>query len=243
MTTVDEIAEGVFRISTHVPYGPPGGITFNQFVIDDDEPMLVHTGMRVHFDQTFDALRRVLEPARLRWVTSNHASRPDELGALSQWFAVAPQLGVVHGEVACRVNLTDVVGREVRPVADGEVVRIGARGVRWTATPHVPGPWEAGNWFDDSSGVMFTGDLFAQAGDAPAMTDGDIVGPALAHDSFGHGTALTPATAPTLRELADLEPVTLALMHGPSFAGDGPAALRALADHFEAQLQAELCER
>ena len=32
---------------------------------------------------------------------------------------------------------------------------------------------------------------------------------------------------------ADLKPTTLALMHGPSFSGDGAAALRALADDYD----------
>ncbi len=37
----------------------------------------------------------------------------------------------------------------------------------------------------------------------------------------------------TIRGLAELAPRTLALMHGPSFAGDGAAALRALADDYD----------
>ena len=37
----------------------------------------------------------------------------------------------------------------------------------------------------------------------------------------------------TIRRLAELAPRTLALMHGPSFRGDGAAALRALADDYD----------
>jgi hypothetical protein len=37
----------------------------------------------------------------------------------------------------------------------------------------------------------------------------------------------------TIRGLARLSPRTLALMHGPSFTGDGGAALRALADDYD----------
>ena len=44
---------------------------------DAEEPLLVHTGMRVHFADTLTAARRVVDPARLRWITSGHASRPD----------------------------------------------------------------------------------------------------------------------------------------------------------------------
>ncbi len=37
----------------------------------------------------------------------------------------------------------------------------------------------------------------------------------------------------TIRTLARLRPRTLALMHGPSFTGDGGAALKALADDYD----------
>ena len=53
-TTTTEIAKGIHRISTYVPDGPPGGITFNQFVVIGDEPLLFHTGTR----QLFPAVRQ-----------------------------------------------------------------------------------------------------------------------------------------------------------------------------------------
>jgi hypothetical protein len=37
----------------------------------------------------------------------------------------------------------------------------------------------------------------------------------------------------TLRRLATLSPRTLALMHGPSYVGDGRAALLALAEEYD----------
>jgi hypothetical protein len=52
------------------------------------------------------------------------------------------------------------------------------------------------------------------------------------------GVGLT--TAPTIRRLADLGPLTLAVMHGASFRGDGKAALHALADHYEQWVNASL---
>jgi hypothetical protein len=47
---IDEIADGIYRISTPIPPTViPGGFTFNQFLIDDDEPLLFHTGPRKLF--------------------------------------------------------------------------------------------------------------------------------------------------------------------------------------------------
>jgi hypothetical protein len=45
-------------------------------------------------------------------------------------------------------------------------------------------------------------------------------------------SCLTPTTAPTIRKLAELQPTTLAIMHGSSFSGDGRATLNALADAY-----------
>lgn len=243
MTTTDEIADCVFRFSAYVPYGPPGGITFNQFLVVDDEPALVHTGMRMHFGELLDAVKRVIDPARLRWITSNHASRPDELGALDDWFAVSPDALVVHGDVACRVNLVEVAEARRRAVTDRDVVETGRSRLRWFAAPHVPGPWEAGFWHEETTGVLFTGDVFSRPGAGPAVTTDDIVGPAIAHDTRGGATALTPTTASTLRDLAELRPAVLALMHGPAFTGDTDAAMRELADHFERRFTATVGRR
>ena len=55
-TRIDHITGGIHRISTYVAEGPPGGITFNQFVVDDEEPLLFHTGTRRLFPAVRDAV-------------------------------------------------------------------------------------------------------------------------------------------------------------------------------------------
>ena len=49
-TNIHEIADGVYRLSTCVPEVAPGGFTFNQYLIDAEEPLLFHTGPRQMFD-------------------------------------------------------------------------------------------------------------------------------------------------------------------------------------------------
>jgi hypothetical protein len=72
-------------------------------------------------------------------------------------------------------------------------------------------------------------------GETPAMTDGDILGPAIAAEKVARAMTLAPNTGAVLRSLADLGPRTLALMHGASFAGDGAPLLRGLADYCEGE--------
>ncbi len=237
-TAVTEIAAGIHRISTYVPEGPPGGITFNQFVVLGDEPLLFHTGMRSMFPAVRDAVATVVDPAGVRWISSGHASRPDEYGALREWESIAPRAGTTHGQAGCFLCLADMSDRPLRPLADGEVLDLGSHRLRWVDTPHVPGPWEAGVMYDEASGTLFCGDLFARTGPSEATTSDDVAETAIAHDQLMHGHAYTPATGPTLRRLAALEPQRLALMHGPTYEGDAAAQLLTLADYFDSCLAA-----
>lgn len=237
-THIDPITDQIFRISTYVPDGPPGGITFNQFLLVAGEPLLFHTGTRRLFAAVRDAVASVIDPARLRWISSGHASRPDEYGALTEWMEIAPQATATHGFAGCFLCLSDMSPRPARPLADGEVLDLGGLEVQWFDTPHVPGPWEAGVLFERTTRTLFCGDLFSRTGPSPATTTDDIVEASIAHDQLMHGHAITPNTGRTLRRLADLHPERLALMHGPTFVGDGGDALSRLADYFDACLLA-----
>jgi flavorubredoxin len=237
-TITTEIAEGIHRFSTYVPDGPPGGITFNQFVITGKEPLLFHTGTRRLFPQVCDAVSAVLDPASIRWISSGNASRPDEYGALDEWELLAPSAVAAHGQAGCFLCLSDMSSRPPHPLVDGETIDLGGHLVQWFDTPHVPGPWEAGVLFDQTTKTLFCGDLFSRTGPAPATTIESIAEAAIAHDQLMHGHAYTPDTGPTLRRLASLGPQRLALMHGPTFIGDGAAQLTVLAAYFDSRLAA-----
>lgn len=232
-TRVDEIAEGIYRLSTFLPdVMPPEGFTFNQFLITGDEPLLFHTGPRRMFPLVRDAVARLVPPDRLRWITFGHVEA-DECGSMNDWLAVAPQATVAHGAIACNVSLNDLADRAPRILSDAETLDLGGRRVRYLDTPHIPHGWEAGLLFEETTGTLMCGDLFTQLGDGPALVDGDIVGPAVAAEDASRYSALNPAMGATIRGLAALQPRTLALMHGPSFSGDCAAALTDLAADYD----------
>jgi flavorubredoxin len=236
----DEIAERIYRVSVFLPQGAGGrGFMFNHFLIDGDEPLLFHCGLRKMFPLVSAEVAKIMPLARLRWLSFGHFEA-DECGSMNEWLAAAPHAELMHGETGCRVSIADMADRPPRVLTNNEVVDIGGKRIRYIDTPHVPHGWDAGVIFDEVTGTLFCGDLFARTGDGPPLTDKDIVGPAMdAEDSFML-TSLGPATAPNIRRLAELTPTTLALMHGSSFAGDAPSALRALADRFDARLRAAI---
>ena len=232
---VTEITRDTYRIST---YHPDYEMQFNQFLIDDDEPFLMHTGLRAMFPITLKGVASVVDPARLRWLGFSHFES-DECGALNEWLEAAPRAQAVCSFVGAMVNVNDFAGRPPRPLADDEVLQTGRHRLRLLATPHVPHAWDAGLFFDESEKTLLCSDLFFQPGDPPPLIEsgaverardaiaGSLEGP-MAND-----LPYTPYTRSTLLRLAALQPATLAVMHGSSFRGDGARAIEGLAAAIE----------
>lgn len=233
-TRVNEIADGIYRLSTYVSeIAPPVGFVFNSFLVMGTEPLLFHTGLRRMFPLNRAAVAKIVAPETLRWIAFGHYEA-DECGAMNEWLSVAPDAQVAHGATGCMVSLNDMSDRTPRMLADGEVIELGGgKRVRYLDTPHTPHGWDAGVMYEESTGTLLSGDLFTQLGDGPALTHGDIVGPAIQGEDLFRYSSLSPQMGSTLRRLAAFAPKTLALMHGPSFSGDGAAALQALADDYD----------
>lgn len=230
-STVTEIAPDIYRIST---FNPDFGIQFNQFLVKDDEPFLMHSGLRKMFPLTRAAVASIIGPARLRWIGFSHFES-DECGALNEWLAVAAQAQAVCSFVGAVVMVNDFADRPARSLSDGEVLQTGRHRLRFLATPHVPHCWDAGLFFDEVDRMLLCSDLFFQPGDPVPVNDADVVGPARdaivgnLSSPLAKDMPYTPYTDATLQRLAALDPRTLAIMHGSSFTGDGRKAILDLA--------------
>jgi len=254
-TRIDEIDDGIFRLHTAVA-SIPGGFSFNQYLVLDDEPLLFHAGPRSLFAGMRAAASRVLPVDQLRWIAFSHGE-DDESGSLASWIAAAPHARPVCSRIAAMVGNADVgrqpremndgnadvgrqpremndgnadVGRQPRAMADGETLAIGRRRLRWLDAPHVPHGWDCGYMFDETSRTLFCGDLFTQGGlgDA-ACVETDILGPSEAMRAQLDYYAHGPNTRPTLEKVAATAPRLLACMHGSAWRGDGAALIRQLA--------------
>jgi flavorubredoxin len=232
-TQVDEIAPGIFRMSTWVPEITEHGFTFNQFLLTGDEPMLFHCGHRQLFPLVSAAINQVVPLEKLRWISFGHVEA-DECGAMNLLLDAAPNAEVIHGALACMVSLIDLCDRPPVVAPEDGVHDIGGHRLRFIPTPHVPHNWEAALWFDEATSTLLAGDLLTHTGRCPALTESDCVAPALEAEGFFHATGLTTNLGPTLEQLAELQPTTLAIMHGSSYTGDGAAQLRGLAEGYAA---------
>ena len=227
-TSIDEVAEDIYRISTFVP---DAGISFNQILVDAAEPLLFHTGPRALFQLASAAVSRVMPVENLRWISFGHVEA-DECGAMNSWLAAAPNAEVAFGGLGCMVSVNDLADRPPRPLADDELLDLGGRQVRYIATPHVPHGWEAGVLYEQTTRTLLCGDLFTQFGDSPATSDQSPVEAAIVAEEAFHYSCGSPQTVRTLERLADLEPDALALMHGPTHRGDAGKWLRELAGYY-----------
>lgn len=228
-TTVDEIAAGIYRISTPV-VRPTGGFTYNQYLVADEQPLLFHTGLRRMFPLVREAVAAVLPVERLRYISFSHVEA-DECGALNEFLAVAPHAVPLCGAIAARVSMADMADRAPQAVADAETVALGAHTVRWIDAPHMPHAWECGYLFEETTRTLLCSDLFTQPGaEHPATTEGDILEPSEQFrgqfDYFSH----TRDARALIERIAATRPTTLACMHGAAWRGDGAALLRALGD-------------
>ena len=232
-TRVDEVADGIYRISTPVTL-LPGGFSFNQYLVVDEQPLLFHSGPRAMFPLVSEAVSKVVPLEALSYVGLSHFEA-DECGSLNEFLAVAPHALPVCSQVAAMVSVNDVANRPPRALADGEVLELGRHKVRWIDTPHVPHGWECGYLFEEETRTLLCGDLFTQGGPGDAaLVESDILAPSEAFRKVMDYHSHTKHARGLLDKLAATRPTTLACMHGSAWRGDGASLLRALADALEA---------
>ena len=92
-TRIDHIAGGIHRIST---MAEPYGITFNQFLIDDEQPTLIHTGEYDSYEHIHKAISEVLDPARLAYVALLHWEG-DENGGMDRCGGIVIEVNDLAG--------------------------------------------------------------------------------------------------------------------------------------------------
>ena len=230
MTQVAEVAPDVFRISTFVPQA---GIEFAQFLVRDDEPLLFETGLRVLFPAVREAIAKLIDPTKLRWISFSHFES-DECGALNEFLAIAPNAEAACSLVGAATSVNDFASRPPRVLADNEEIATGKRRFRYLVTPHVPHCWDAGLLFETTDRTLFSSDLLTQSGEQPPLTESDplerareqLIG--FQKSPFADYMPYTEKTPAVLERLAALQPKTVATMHGSVYRGDGAKVLRGL---------------
>lgn len=228
MMNIYEIAEDSFRINAYIP---EFGLGFSQFLIRDEEPLLIHTGPRAMFPLVHEAVASLIDPSTLRWIGFSHFEA-DECGSLNEWQEVAPMATPVCSLVGKLVSVDDFAPKNpAKGMTDGEEFSIGKHTFRFLQTPHVPHCWEAGLFHDITTNTLYCSDLLHQNGDVEPLTADSVTerarqtmmemeaGPLAGYLPYAVGTDAT------LKRIAGERPATVATMHGSVFTGDGEKAI------------------
>src|SRR3954467_8952823 len=215
-TRIDHITGGFYRISTMVP---PYGITFNQFLIDDERPTLIHTGEYGAYEHIRKAIAEVLDPARLAHVALLHWEG-DENGGMDRFLADAPGAELVGSELSIQLNARGFgVTERVRGCMDGATLDLGAHKLRFIETPHVH-HWDSMMIFEETTASLFPADLYLQPGDQPPVVTEDLsdamIGVYRAVGIFAHENPVRE----TVDRLEALAPAWIHAMHGGTIAGE-----------------------
>lgn len=213
MTRIDEVAKGIYRISA---FEPEFGISVNQFLIDDERPALIHTGMHPMYDSVRNAVAQVLDPKRLAYVVCPHFEA-DECGGMGRFVEEAPEAVLACSEAGAILNLSgwDYSG-PVRGFRDGDTVELGEHTLRFLETPHVH-HWDSMMVFEETTGSLFPADLFAQPGEQPPVVSENL---GKAACEMSREVGIFAAEWPVLKvadRLEEMSPAWIHPMHGGSF--------------------------
>jgi flavorubredoxin len=220
MAHIDEITGGIYRITTP-PSADAAPITFNQFLIEDELPALIHTGVHGEYDSIRQAVREVLDPARLAYVVLLHFEG-DECGGMDRFMDEARGAQLIGSDMSAILNLTtfgvDYVDR-VRGVRDGDTIDLGSHTLSFLETPHVH-HWDSMMVVEESTRSLFPSDLFIQPGDQPPVVNEDLSAEMCGfYREIGIFAHEDPVRT-TIDRLERLEPEWIHAMHGGTLTGE-----------------------
>ena len=172
-TRIDHVAGGIYRIST---WTPQYRLTFNQFLIDDERPALIHTGDYGLYEPIRRAIAQVLDPSRLAYIALLHWEG-DENGGMDRFMKQAPAAELVGSFLSIQLNARPFgITERVRGFKDGETLSLGAHSLRFLETPHVH-HWDSMMVVEETTKSLFPSDLFLQPGDQPPVVSENLSDP------------------------------------------------------------------
>lgn len=222
MITATEIAPGIHRLAMRdeadlVSAGLVLPASYNLFVIAADQPALINTMMRRSFDRLRQRVAEILDPSSLRYLVVPH-HEGDSDGAINEWLQAAPQAVPVATELCAVLSLRDLAARDVRVVADGEVIDLGSHRLRFLHTPYV-NQWDSMMVYEEVTGTLFPNDLFANPGEGVILAEDPRAVCLGAAREFGYMAIDHFYLGPALSKIEKVAPKMIAPMHGPALTG------------------------
>jgi flavorubredoxin len=167
--TISEIHDGIYRISGFVN---TYGITYNQFLIDDEKPILIHTGPIGMYKKIEEKVKEVIPLQKLTYAAFLHFES-DEWGGME--FLESADAKLICSDLSSKLNLTGWYNIPVDHISfwDNETLKTGKRSFKFIMTPHVH-HWDSMMIFEETTKSLFPSDLFIQPGDNKPVISDDL---------------------------------------------------------------------
>lgn len=194
-------------------YIPPIDLSFHQYLLLGDEPLLVHTGSVQQTETLIPQLKAVLSDKPLKYIFISHFES-DECGGLSLLLKHFPEAKPICSEVTARqLSGFGIANHEIikKP---GEKLVSGDFELEFISYPSEVHLWEGLLLIENKRGIFFSSDLVFRFGKA----DGDIIeGDWQAEiDNISLMQVSDPERKAKLQKtLAGLKPKFVAVGHGP----------------------------
>ena len=206
---MSEIADGIYRIAG---FTDTFGITYNQFLINDVKPMLIHTGPIGMYKKIEEKVKEVIPLQKLAYVAFLHFES-DEWGGMA--FIDSADAQLVCSDLSSKLNLVGWYNIPVDHISfwDNETLKTGKKQFRFIMTPHVH-HWDSMMIFEETTKSLFPSDLFIQPGDNKPVISNDMSEPMI---DLYRGAGIFASEEPvrrTVKRLIDLSPNMVYPMHG-----------------------------
>jgi flavorubredoxin len=212
---VNDRTKSLFEGMWPLPYG----VSYNSYLIDDEQTALVDTVDVAFFEQYLKKIKSILGDRKLNYLIINHME-PDHSGAIRLVRQAYPEVVIVGNKQTFGMieGFYGVTGEQLL-VKDGDSLPLGHHNLKFYTTPMVHWP-ETMMTYDETEQILFSGDAFGCFG----TLDGGVVDARINTDRYWsemeryysnivgkYGSAVQKA----LQKLASLTISMICSTHGP----------------------------
>ena len=151
-------------------YIPPINLSFHQYLLLTDEPVLVHTGSIDQTKMLIPQLKEVLGDKKLKYIFVSHFES-DECGGLSLLLKNFPEAKAICSEITARQLIGFGITDEAIIKKPGEKLMSSDYELEFISYPSEVHLWEGILLMENKRGIFFSSDLIFGMGDA----NGEII--------------------------------------------------------------------
>jgi flavorubredoxin len=204
------IYEDLFQFSSYVA---PISLSFHQYLLLADEPVLVHTGNMQQAEALIPQLKAALGDKQLKYIFISHFES-DECGGLSVILKHFPEAKPICSEVTARQLTGFGITNNSVVKKPGEKLKLGNHELEFINYPSEMHLWEGLLLRENKNGIFFSSDLVFRLGEA----NGSVIEGNWQEEvnSITPQQVSDPERRAKLQEtLAQLNPKFVAVGHGP----------------------------